>query len=292
MAIFKANYVKRGKNARDLAKASVRYIQHRRGKDGQTITRTLFNNDGPMERHEAYRMIDEATKGSLFYRFVLSPDPKREDHNHDLDMRDIAMQTMLALEERLGVPLNWVAATHADHAPHLHAHLIAIVPHKLSIKDFEILRQATTEAALEQRRFLDLMRTRQRERPYPVPTFAGYQPVPGFAPTPRNFTHVSHRYTTGIPVTTGLKYPSLGTSSSAGRQVRAQQTHAFWHAPRGRPFPRLYTCTCPRCQAVHVHDKGEWAHTCSCGLRRHQKRALTLHKGRGRQRALERTLSP
>src|SRR5688500_146554 len=99
MAIFKANYVKRGQTARDLAKASVRYIQHRRGKDGQTITRTLFNTDGPMERSEAYRMIDEATKGSFFYRFVLSPDPKREDRNHDLDMRDIAMQNMQDLEE-------------------------------------------------------------------------------------------------------------------------------------------------------------------------------------------------
>jgi hypothetical protein len=101
MAIFKANYVKRGKTAKDLAKASIRYIQHRRGKDGATITRTLFNNDGPMERHEAYQMIDEAAKGSFFYRFGLSPDPKREDHNHDLDMRDIAMQTMQALEDRL-----------------------------------------------------------------------------------------------------------------------------------------------------------------------------------------------
>src|SRR3712207_1562006 len=98
MAIFKANYVKRGTTAKDLAKASVRYIQHRRGKDGKTITRTLFNNDGSMERHEAYRMIDDATKGSFFYRFVLSPDPKREDNNQDLDMRDIARQTMLALE--------------------------------------------------------------------------------------------------------------------------------------------------------------------------------------------------
>jgi hypothetical protein len=164
MAIFKANYVKRGQTARDLAKASIRYIQHRRGKDGQTITRTLFNTDGPMERSEAYRMIDEATKGSFFYRFVLSPDPKREDRNHDLDMRDIAMQTMLALEERVGQSVLWVGAVHADHAPHLHAHLIAVVPHKLNVKDFAMLRQATTAAALEQRRFLDLMRTHERER--------------------------------------------------------------------------------------------------------------------------------
>src|SRR5438445_8697084 len=117
MAIFQANYVKRGKTAKALAKASVRYIQHRRGKDGETLTRTLFGSDGVMERYEAYQMIDEAKKGSLFYRFVLSPDPKKEDHNHDLDMRDIARQTILALEERLGQSMLWVGAIHDDHAP-------------------------------------------------------------------------------------------------------------------------------------------------------------------------------
>jgi hypothetical protein len=272
MAIFKANYVKRGKTAKDLAKASIRYIQHRRGKDGKTITRTLFNTDGPMARYEAYRMIDEAAKGSFFYRFVLSPDPKREDHHHDLDMRDIAMQTMLALEERLGVALNWVAATHADHAPHLHAHLIAIVPHKLDVKDLALLRARTTAAALEQRRFLDLMRTHERERPYPLPAFAA---------TPRNVTRVSPRYPTGIPVTTGLKYPSLGTSSSARRQARAQQAHAFWHSPRTKPLPRLSRCTCPRCQHVHVHHTRDPVHRCdACGLVLHRPKHLRLTAAR------------
>src|SRR5947209_2741113 len=188
MAIVKANYVKRGTHARDLAKASVRYIQHRRGKDGATITRTLFNSDGPMERFEAYQMIDEATKGSFFYRFVLSPDPKREDHNHDLDMRDIARQTMLALEERLGQSLLWVGAIHDDHAPHLHAHLIAIVPQKLTVADLVMLRGATTEAALEQRHILDLLRGLERERPYPLPANA-------------------RQSSADKPLQTGLKYP-------------------------------------------------------------------------------------
>jgi len=278
MAIFKANYVKRGQTARDLAKASVRYIQHRRGKDGETITRTLFNNDGPMDRHEAYRMIDEAKKGSLFYRFVLSPDPKNEDHNHDLDMRDIAMQTMQALEERLGQSVLWVGAIHADHAPHLHAHLIAIVPQRLYVKDFEILRQATTEASLEQRHFLDLAQTHERKRPYPLPAFAA---------THRNFRPVPHRYTRGTPVTTGLKYASLSTSSYARKQAKQQQTHAFWHAPRGSPAPKLHTCTCPRCQTTHIHNTRDPVHSCSCGLTLHRQKQPTLtreRKGVGLQR--------
>src|SRR3982750_5032295 len=85
MAIVKANFVKRDKSAKGRAKASIRYIQHRRGKDGETITRTLFGSDGEMSRADAYQMIDEAGKGSLFYRFVLSPNPKGADNTHDLD---------------------------------------------------------------------------------------------------------------------------------------------------------------------------------------------------------------
>src|SRR3954470_11882276 len=84
MAVVKANYVKRGKGAKGRAKASIRYIQHRRGKDGEAITRTLFGSDGEMTRDDAYRMIDGAGKGSLFYRFVVSPNPKGADQRQDL----------------------------------------------------------------------------------------------------------------------------------------------------------------------------------------------------------------
>ena len=62
---------------RDGAKASIRYIQHRQGMEGERVSRTLFGSDGFMGRHEAYRMIDEAEKGSVFFRFVISPDPKQ-----------------------------------------------------------------------------------------------------------------------------------------------------------------------------------------------------------------------
>jgi hypothetical protein len=267
MAIFKANYVKRGTHARALANASIRYIQHRPDKEGRRITRTLFGSDGGMERQDAYQMIDEAAKGSFFYRFILSPDPKKEDRDHDLDMRDIARQTILALEEHLGQSILWVGATHDDHAPHLHAHLVAIIPQKLTVKDFTLLRQATTEAALEQRRFLDLIQTHERERPYPLPSFA---------PTYREKPTVSAPYTKGKHAPTGLKYASLGKSTYAGKQAKQQQTHAFWHTSRGSPAPKLQTCTCPRCQSVHVHNVLDPVHQCSCGLTLHRQQQLKL----------------
>jgi hypothetical protein len=272
MAIFKANYVKRGKTEKSLAKAAVRYIQHRRGKDGEKISRDLFNADGLMDRYEVYRTIDEAPKGSLFYRFVLSPDPKREDRNHDLDMREIAMRTMVTLEDRLGTSIRWVGAVHDDHAPHLHAHLVAIVPQRLNVEDLDALRARTTEASLEQRHYLDLMLAHERERPYLLPTFAeGDWENPASPP----------RYTTGKPVSTGLKYASLGKSQYARRETKRRQAKAFWHSPRGRPLRALTTCVCPRCQSVHIHNTRDPVHTCSCGLTLHQQKQQKLSRERG-----------
>src|SRR5712691_9376732 len=122
MAIVKATYTRKASGA----KASLRYIAHRPGKDGVKQTRTLFGIDGAMGRWQAYRMIDEAEKGSVFFRFVISPDPVKEDTHHDMYLRDLTEQTMLGLEARLQQHVQWVAATHADHAPHRHVHILAM----------------------------------------------------------------------------------------------------------------------------------------------------------------------
>ena len=165
MAIVKANYVKRGMGEKTKAKATIRYIEHRPGKEGAKITRTLFGRDGVIGRHEAYRMIDEAEKGSIFFRFVLSPDPKQEDTKRDLFLRDVTEKTMLSLEERVHKSISWVAAVHADHAPHRHVHIVAIVQGRLQAQDFQALRQTATEACLEQRKERDLTQEQQaRER--------------------------------------------------------------------------------------------------------------------------------
>jgi hypothetical protein len=165
VAIVKANYVKRGMGEKTKAKATIRYIEHRKGKEGAKITRTLFGRDGVIGRHEAYRMIDEAEKGSIFFRFVLSPDPKQEDTKRDLFLRDVTEKTMMSLEERVHTSIAWVAAVHADHAPHRHVHILAVVQGRLEAPDLQTLRQAATAACLEQRRELDLAREQQeRER--------------------------------------------------------------------------------------------------------------------------------
>jgi hypothetical protein len=160
MAIVKATYTKSSAGA----KASIRYIEHRPGKDGEKVTRTLFGIDGLMGRYAANRMIDEAEKGSFFFRFVISPDPKGEDTQRDLFLREITEKTMVSLEERLQKPLQWVAVEHTDHAPHRHIHIVAVLPGRLQVPDFQALRQTATEAALEQRRQRDLIQEQGIQR--------------------------------------------------------------------------------------------------------------------------------
>lgn len=168
MAIVKNKYVKQDGREKQSAKRTIRYNQHRRGKDGAEITRTLFGRDGVMDRQEAYRMIDEAEKGSIFFRFIISPDPKSEDTKRDLHMWEVTERTMLSFEERIHKQVQWVAAVHADHAPHRHIHIVAIVPGRLPRQDFqalpEVLRLAATEACLEQRKERDLIQEQQQER--------------------------------------------------------------------------------------------------------------------------------
>jgi hypothetical protein len=287
MAIFTANYVNRNENERANAKGSVRYIQHRRGKDGEQLTRPLYGPEGEMERSDAYRMIDDATKGSFFYRFVISPDPKLEDHHHDLDMRDIAMQTMEALEDRFGVSLNWVAATHSDHAPHLHAHVIAIVPHRLSVKELALLREKATQACLEQRLFLDRALTRERERPYPAFSLDTYVPYLDDLldqPEPRQGDRQEVSYSSRSFDGTRS---GLSLSRTAGHWGRDDKSAPSQHLPARGSSPPLYrgpyTCTCPRCHQVHVHHTRDPVHRCSCGLVLHRQNQLTLNPGRGRE---------
>src|SRR6266516_3586013 len=119
MAIVKVSYTRKGR----AAKAAVRYIENRPGKDGVRSVRTLFTADGKVQRAEVYTMIDQAAKGSYFFRLVISPDPQREDSDKNLALRELTEKTIQSLEARFRQPLQWVATIHADHAEHRHVNL-------------------------------------------------------------------------------------------------------------------------------------------------------------------------
>jgi hypothetical protein len=159
MAIVKATYTK----SRGGAKAAIRYMQHRPGREGEKVTRELFGADGVVDRQDAYRMIDEAEKGTVFFRIVISPDPAKEDAERDLQLAEITAQTMVHLQDRLHKAVPYVTVEHDDHAPHRHVHVLALVKGRLNTQDFQALRDTATEAALFQRQERDQQQGQQQE---------------------------------------------------------------------------------------------------------------------------------
>ena len=151
MAIVKANYTKSSGGA----KANIRYIQHRTGKDGATIVRTLFGSDGTMSRGEAYRMIDEAENGSIFFRLKISPDPATEDTKRDLFLQEVTHKTLDTLEQRIGASVSYVASIHDDHTDIRHVHVLAVVKGRLYPEDFKAMRETATSVSVEQRKSRD-----------------------------------------------------------------------------------------------------------------------------------------
>jgi len=161
MAVVIAQYFKPNQQPKAAAKENVKYIQFRKGKDREGISRTLFGSDGPMERLEAYQFIDEAPKGTHFYTIIVNPDPEQEDTHKDLDMRHIAITTMQTIEEIVDTPVIWVAAVHDDHTDKNHVHALAALNRRLNTPELNRIREATTKHCLEQRRELD--RTLERQ---------------------------------------------------------------------------------------------------------------------------------
>src|SRR4051812_27248033 len=114
MAVVRLKYLQ----ARPQLKRHLRYITHRRGGEEGGVTRQLFGSAGMTDKRSIYERIDVAPRGTVFYKFMINPDPKREDTYKDLDLEHMARQTILVLERKLGFSLPFVAVIHpADHTP-------------------------------------------------------------------------------------------------------------------------------------------------------------------------------
>src|SRR5438067_514075 len=153
MAVVKANYVRKGRGERETAKANIRYIQERPGRDKEKLSRPLFNNAGFLGRLEAYQFIDEMAKeGRYFYRLKLSPDPSKEDTKRDLNMQKLTRQMMKRLEKRFKTTIPWAGALHDDHTDIRHVHILAALPRRLQKHELEALIREATTICREQRR--------------------------------------------------------------------------------------------------------------------------------------------
>ena len=258
MAIVKANYVRKGRSERVTAKANIRYIQERPGRDKEKLTRPLFNNAGVLGRHEAYQFIDEeGRKGRYFYRLKLSPDPVKEDIKRDLNMQKLTRQMMQSLEKRLKTTIPWAGALHDDHTDIRHVHILAAIPRRLQKYELESLIREASTICQEQRRELE----------------------PGLE-------RAEWRETARQPRTT---YQSLKFSKRHSLPVqRQEQTRKPLVLAGGGSSTKTHaSCTCPRCHFPQSHIS-HGAHNCvSCGWTLHKKRELTLQrKGREWERSL------
>jgi hypothetical protein len=257
MAVVKANYVRKGRGERETAKANIRYIQERPGRDKEKLTRPLFNNAGFLGRLEAYQFIDEAAKqGRYFYRLKLSPDPSREDTKRDLNMRRLTRQMMKRLEKRFKTTIPWAGALHDDHTDIRHVHILAALPRRLQKHELEALIREATTLCREQRRELEPRIEREQWREI-----------------------ARQSRTTSQPLKSNMR---LHLSLNRQPQLAPRMHH------RGVRLANLHrSCTCPHCHFPQSHT-GRGAHTCvSCGWTLHKKREQTLQrKGRAWDRSL------
>jgi hypothetical protein len=256
MAVVKANYVRRGVGERETAKANIRYIQERPGRDKEKLTRPLFNNAGFLGRLEAYQFIDEAAKeGRYFYRLKFSPDPSKEDTKRDLNMQKLTRQMMKRLEKRFKTTIPWAGALHDDHTDIRHVHILAALPRRLQRHELEALIREATTLCQEQRRQLEPEKERAQWRETMRHTRATSQPL---------------KYNKRLHLTVA-RQPQLPPLMHKG----------------ARPAKVPPSCTCPRCHFPQSHI-GRGAHMCvSCGWTLHKKREQTLQrKGRAWDRSL------
>jgi hypothetical protein len=159
MAVVILKYLR----ARQQVKAHLRYITHRAGESkarhqavpgkGKT-TRELFNADGITERRAFYTLIDSAQRGTIFYKFMISTHPVKEDTHKDLDLQQVTRYTIRNIEKRIGRNLHFVATIHNNHSNVRHVHGIFLLQGRLSKQEFISLGKlcrlaATTDASLQ-----------------------------------------------------------------------------------------------------------------------------------------------
>jgi hypothetical protein len=149
MAIFR---ITSQTKIRAYAKKTIRYIIHRRDRQRENITRTLYARHGISEKTEAYEAIDLAALDTAFFRMVISTDPLCEDTLRDLDLRRVMEQTMLTVQSRFqGQKIQYFAAIHTDHSDIRHVHVLALIKGRLSKQDLRVIRAAATGEAKAQR---------------------------------------------------------------------------------------------------------------------------------------------
>jgi predicted Zn-ribbon and HTH transcriptional regulator len=156
MAIVKSKYV-RGKSR---IKAHLRYITHRRGMEGERMTRPLFGREDPLSKQQIYEMIDATKRGAVFHKFVINFHAVKEDTRKDLNLWEVTRKTLDHIKTPFGDSVPFVATIHNDHTLLRHVHGFFIVEGRLNREEFKKIKGLWKVASAEvrsQRKRLDRM---------------------------------------------------------------------------------------------------------------------------------------
>jgi hypothetical protein len=225
MAIVKARYV-RGKSR---IKAHLRYITHRRGMEGERITRPLFGKDGALSKLQIYDMIDAVRRGAVFQKFVINFHSVKEDTRKDLNLWEITRKTLAHIKTKFGNSVPFIATIHDDHTLLRHVHGFFIVEGRLPREEFSKIKglwKVASAEAWRQRNRLDRM-------------------------------HKSLRYQKLLPLIENYKRKRAQGRGGRMRDIRMQPAcvHCGYGKFTGIPF---YALTCPSCKQWLTQSRQEY----------------------------------
>jgi len=227
MAIVKSKYV-RGKSR---IKAHLCYITHRRGIEGERMTRPLFGKDDALSKLQIYEMIDAVRRGAIFQKFVINFHPVKEDTRKDLNLWEITRKTLDHIKTPFGESVPFVATIHDDHTLLRHVHGFFIVNGRLPKEEFKKVKGLWKVATAEVRR--------QRKRLDRMHTSLGYQKL--------------------LPLIENYKRKHQQGRGSRLRDIRTQPACQNCGYGNFTGIPS-YLLTCPACKQWLTKSRHEFLH--------------------------------
>lgn len=154
-SVVKHSYLSGKNRGMGRAKAHLRYIQFRAGKDKDEEMRSFFNNlrDDITGRDVAMSVTEQDPRGVVMHKLILSPGVQ------GADVKEYCREVMADLSSRKGLDLEWYAVQHDNtNNPHVHIVVMGRDQHghrvKLGRDDYTKVKEAG-DRYLERNRFID-----------------------------------------------------------------------------------------------------------------------------------------
>jgi len=154
-SVVKHSYLTGKSRGVGRAKAHVRYIQFRAGKDKDEEPRSFFNNlrDDVTGRHVSESISNQDPRGAVMHKLILSPGVQ------GADVKEYCREVMAELSSRKGLDLEWYAVQHDNTSnPHVHIVVMGKDQHghrvKITRDDYTKIKE-TGDRYLERNRHLD-----------------------------------------------------------------------------------------------------------------------------------------